>query len=110
MLVLTTPEVQGKKIVKYLGIVSGESIIGADFIREFISALKHLRGGRSEEYEEELERAKKTALEEMITEAEKLGANSIIGARMDYEALSSETYSMLMVCVSGTAVILEEDQ
>ncbi len=110
MLVSTTPEVQGKKIAKYLGIVSGESIMGADFIKDFMASIKDVIGGRAELYEEELRKAKKTALNEMMKEAKKLGANAIVGVSLDYETISSGSKSMLMVCVSGTAVVLESSE
>ncbi len=106
MIITTTTTVEGKKISQYLNIVSGETIIGANLIRDLFAAVRDIVGGRSGAYEEVLREAKETAINEMIANAEKLGANAVIGVDLDYEALGSGN-SMLMVTASGTAVILE---
>ncbi|MBX7142496.1 MAG: heavy metal-binding domain-containing protein [Chitinophagales bacterium] len=106
MIITTTTTVEGKKIRQYLNIVSGETIIGANLIRDLFAAVRDIVGGRSGAYEEVLREAKETAINEMIANAEKLGANAVIGVDLDYEALGSGN-SMLMVTASGTAVILE---
>lgn len=106
MLLTTTPSVEGKKIVTYYGIVSGETIIGANAIRDFMAGLRDFFGGRSGTYEEVLRKAKNTALEEMANEAERMGANAVVGIDLDYETVGSSS-SMLMVTCSGTAVRLE---
>ena len=95
MLVTTTPIIEGKRIVKYYGIVSGETIIG-DIV-----------GGRSGAYEEVLRMAKDTALQEMQAQAAKLGANAVIGVDLDYETVGGSG-SMLMVTANGTAVTIED--
>lgn len=106
MLLTTTPSVEGKKIVTYYGIVSGETIIGANAIRDFMAGLRDFFGGRSGTYEEVLRKAKNTALEEMAHEAERMGANAVVGIDLDYETVGSSS-SMLMVTCSGTAVRIE---
>lgn len=106
MLLTTTPSVDGKKIVTYYGIVSGETIIGANAIRDFMAGLRDFFGGRSGTYEEVLRKAKNTALEEMANEAERMGANAVVGIDLDYETVGSSS-SMLMVTCSGTAVRIE---
>ena len=106
MLLTTTPSVEGKKIVTYYGIVSGETIIGANAIRDFMAGLRDFFGGRSGTYEEVLRKAKNTALEEMANEAERMGANAVGGIDLDYETVGSSS-SMLMVTCSGTAVRIE---
>jgi uncharacterized protein YbjQ (UPF0145 family) len=106
MLITTTNSVEGKTVKQYLNIVSGETIIGANLVRDLFAAVRDIVGGRSGAYEEVLREAKETAMNEMIANAEKLGANAVIGVDLDYEALGSGN-SMLMVTASGTAVIIE---
>lgn len=106
MLLTTTPTVEGKKIVTYYGIVSGETIIGANVLRDFMAGLRDFFGGRSGSYEEVLREAKQTALQEMSNEAERMGANAVVGIDLDYETVGSSG-SMLMVTCSGTAVRIE---
>ena len=106
MLLTTTPSVEGKKIVTYYGVVSGETIIGANAIRDFMAGLRDFFGGRSGTYEEVLRKAKNTALQEMANEAERMGANAVVGIDLDYETVGSSG-SMLMVTCSGTAVRIE---
>lgn len=104
MLLTTTQNVEGKRIVRYYGIVSGETIIGANIFRDFFASIRDIVGGRSGSYEKVLREAKVTALREMEIEAERLGANAIIGVDLDYETVGE---SMLMVTAAGTAVRVE---
>lgn len=90
----------------YYGIVSGETIIGANVLRDFMAGLRDFFGGRSVSYEEVLREAKQTALQEMSNEAERMGANAVVGIDLDYETVGSSG-SMLMVTCSGTAVRIE---
>jgi uncharacterized protein YbjQ (UPF0145 family) len=106
MLATTTPHIEGMRIVKYYGIVSGETIIGANFIRDIFAGVRDFIGGRSNSYEKVLREAKATALQEMEEEARRLGANAVIGVDLDYETVGSNG-SMLMVTASGTAVLVE---
>ena len=105
MLVTTTPNVEGKRITHYFGMVSGEAIIGANIVRDFMASITDIVGGRSAAYEKSLKEAKSTALDEMVQEAMLLGANAVIGVDLDYETVGQG--SMLMVSASGTAVIVE---
>lgn len=106
MLTTTTSLIEGMRVVKYYGIVSGETIIGANFIRDIFASVRDFVGGRSTSYEEVLREAKTTALREMEEEARRLGANAVIGVDIDYETVGSNG-SMLMVTASGTAVLVE---
>ena len=106
MLMTTTPSVEGKRIVRYLGVVTGETIIGANVFRDFLAGVRDFFGGRSASYEAVLREAKDTALEEMARQAEALGANAVVGIDLDYETVG-ESGSMLMVTCSGTAVRVE---
>lgn len=103
MLVTTTPTIEGARITRYYGIVSGETIIGANVFRDFFASIRDVVGGRSGSYEEVLREAKETALREMQEQALKLGANAVIGVDLDYETVGSSG-SMLMVTACGTAV------
>ena len=104
MLLTTTNTVEGRKVSAYLGLVSGEAILGANIFRDFFAGIRDIVGGRSAAYENELRRAKEIALQEMQEQAQRLGANAIIGIDLDYETIGN---SMLMVSSSGTAVKLE---
>ena len=104
MLMTTTPSVEGKRIVRYLGVVTGETIIGANVFRDFLAGVRDFFGGRSGSYEAVLREAKDTALEEMVRQAEALGA--VVGIDLDYETVGGSG-SMLMVTCSGTAVRVE---
>ena len=106
MLMTTTPSVEGKRIVRYLGVVTGETIIGANVFRDFLAGVRDFFGGRSASYEAVLREAKDTALEEMARQAEALGANAVVGINLDYETVGGSG-SMLMVTCSGTAVRVE---
>lgn len=106
MLMTTTPSVEGKQIVRYLGVVTGETIIGANVFRDFLAGVRDFFGGRSGSYEAVLREAKDPALEEMARQAEALGANAVVGIDLDYETVGGSG-SMLMVTCSGTAVRVE---
>jgi len=109
MIITTTHTIEGRKISKYLGVVGGDAIMGANIIRDFMAGIRDIVGGRSETYEKQIREAKDIALKEMIGDAEKLGANAIVGIDLDYETVGSNG-SMLMVSASGTAVFLEQTQ
>ena len=106
MLVKTTPIIEGKRIIHYYGIVSGETIIGANVFRDFLAGIRDFVGGRSGAYEEVLRQAKETAIKEMEEQAARLGANAVIGVDLDYETVGGSG-SMLMVTATGTAVVIE---
>lgn len=106
MLVTTTPSIEGTRIVDYLGICSGESILGANIFRDIFAGVRDIVGGRSGAYETVLKDAKEMAMNDMIEQAQARGANAVIGVDLDYEVLGKEG-SMLMVAVSGTAVRTE---
>lgn len=106
MLTTTTPHIEGKRIVQYYGIVTGETIIGANMFRDFFAGIRDIVGGRSGAYEEVLRQAKDTALREMEDQAFRLGANAVVGVDLDYETVGGSG-SMLMVTASGTAVRVE---
>jgi len=105
MLVTTTSTLDGIKIKEYLGLVSGETILGANIFRDFMAGITDIVGGRSGAYEKSLVEAKEIAMDEMIQEAKRKGANAIIGVDLDYETVGQG--SMLMVSCCGTAVITE---
>ena len=102
MIVTTTPSVEGQKITQYHGIVVGEAILGANVFRDVFAAVTDIIGGRSKAYEEELAKARETALQEMQDRAP-AGTNAIVGVDLDYEVINN----MLMVSASGTAVTVE---
>lgn len=106
MLITTTPTIEGKRITNYYGIVSGETIIGANVFRDLFASIRDIVGGRSGSYEEVLREAKETALREMQDQAARIGANAVIGVDLDYETVGGSG-SMLMVTASGTAVYIE---
>lgn len=104
MLITTTNTVEGNKIQKYFGLVSGEAILGANIFKDFFAGIRDIVGGRSAAYEQELRKAKDIALEEMQQQARSMGANAVIGVDLDYETVGNG--SMLMVSASGTAVTI----
>lgn len=106
MIITTTPTVEGKRIRKYCGIVTGEAIMGANIFRDLFAGVRDIVGGRSAGYEKELRIARETALAELEANAQQLGANAVVGVDLDYEVLGQNN-GMLMVSVSGTGVILE---
>ncbi len=105
MLLTTTPTIEGSPIKEYKGLVTGETIIGANFFKDFKASITDIFGGRSGAYERTLQEAKDTALRGMAERAMKLGANAIVGIDLDYETIGQSS-SMLMVSCSGTAVVL----
>ena len=107
MLSVTTPSVEGRRVTSYLGIVSGEAILGANIFRDFFAGIRDIVGGRSAAYEEELRKAKAIAMEEMESQAKELGANAVLAVDLDYETIQvGSGGGMLMVSASGTAVVL----
>ncbi len=104
MIVSTTSSLDGRPIHTYLGLVSGEAILGANIFKDIFAGIRDIVGGRSAAYEQELRRAKTIAVEEMTTAARAMGANAIVGVDLDYETIGSQG-GMLMVSASGTAVI-----
>ena len=106
MLVTTTPIIEGKKIVKYCGVIAGEAILGANVFKDLFASVRDIVGGRSATYEKELQRARDIALAELQERAGLLGANAVVGVDLDYEVLGQGN-SMLMVSASGTAVVIE---
>jgi uncharacterized protein YbjQ (UPF0145 family) len=105
MIVTTTPGVDGRRVVEYQGIVTGEAILGANVFRDFFASVRDIVGGRSGGYEKVLRAAREQALEEMAGEARSRGADAVVGVDIDYEVIGKEG-SMLMVSASGTAVRL----
>lgn len=105
MIISTTPTIEGNRIVEYKGIVVGEVISGVDFIKDFAAGLTNFFGGRSQSYEGELISARENAIREMEQRALQMGANAIVGVDIDYEVLGQGN-NMLMVTVSGTAVVI----
>src|SRR5512139_1643213 len=106
MILTTTSSIEGRKAVKYLGLVSGDAILGANIFRDFFASIRDIVGGRSAAYEAELRKAKDIALGEMREQAKNLGANAIVGIDIDYETIGANS-SMLMVSANGTAVVVE---
>ncbi len=108
MLVVTTPTLEGRRITRYLGLVTGEAILGANILKDLFAGIRDIVGGRSAAYEEELRKAKAIALEEMQAEAAEMGGNAIVAVDLDYETLQvGAAGGMLMVSTSGTAVVVE---
>lgn len=106
MIITTTPSIEGKTIVNYLGIVSSEAVVGANIFRDLFASIRDIVGGRTSSYEGVLRRAKESALREIQENAKEMGANAIVGIDLDYETVGSNG-SMLMVSASGTAVVIE---
>lgn len=105
MLLTTTPSIEGHPIREYRGIISAETIIGANFVKDFFARITDVFGGRSGSYERVLREGKEAALAELTKEAQRLGANAVVGLKLDYEAVGASG-SMLMVVASGTAVVI----
>jgi uncharacterized protein YbjQ (UPF0145 family) len=103
MIITTTPNIEGKRISKYFGVVTGEAIMGANLFRDLFAGIRDIVGGRSGAYEKELKKAREIAFQEIETAATNLGANAVVGIDIDYEILGEKS-GMLMVSVSGTAV------
>ena len=105
MILSTTPQLEGRTIREYKGVVTGETIIGANIVKDFFAGIRDVVGGRSASYEQVLREAKDTSMNEMMERARAIGANAIVGIDIDYETIGSSG-SMLMVATSGTAVVL----
>jgi len=105
MILSTTPSIEGRTISEYKGVVTGETIIGANFVKDFFAGIRDVVGGRSSSYERVLREAKDTSMNEMVDRARGMGANAIVGIDIDYETIGANN-SMLMVAVSGTAVVI----
>lgn len=105
MIITTTPSIEGRTILEYKGLVTGETIIGANFIKDFLAGIRDIIGGRSSSYEKVLRQAKDTSIREMMDRAQSMGANAIVGIDIDYETIGQGN-SMLMVSCSGTAVVI----
>lgn len=105
MILTTTPTIEGHPVRQYLGVVTSETIIGANVFKDFMAGIRDLVGGRSNAYEQVLREAKDAALQELTSRAQALGANAIVGIDFDYETVGSSG-SMLMVTCSGTAVVI----
>ena len=105
MIITTTPQIEGHPVKEYKGVVTGETIIGANFVKDFFASIRDVIGGRSGSYEKVLREAKETSLQEMAKRAQELGANAIVGVDIDYETVGANS-SMLMVATSGTAVVI----
>ncbi|MBO8134791.1 heavy metal-binding domain-containing protein [Dickeya fangzhongdai] len=101
----TTPTLEGQVIENYCGVVTGEAILGANIFRDFFAGIRDIVGGRSGAYEKELRNARQIAFREMQQQAQELGANAVVGIDIDYETVGKDA-SMLMVSVSGTAVVV----
>jgi uncharacterized protein YbjQ (UPF0145 family) len=104
MLMTTTSIVEGRPVSRYLGVVTGEAIIGANIFRDIFAGVRDIVGGRSATYEKALAEAREVAMAEMQQRAQALGANGVVGIDLDYEVLGQNN-GMLMVSVSGTAVV-----
>ena len=104
MIITTTPTIEGKRVTRYLGVVTGEAIIGANIFSDFFAKVRDIVGGRAGAYENALADARRIAMEDLQSTAAKLGANAVIGIDLDYEVLGQNN-GMLMVAVSGTAVV-----
>jgi uncharacterized protein YbjQ (UPF0145 family) len=106
MIITTTPNIEGRRILKYHGVVAGEAILGANILKDWFAGISDIVGGRSGTYERELQRARTIALEELADRAKEMGGNAVVAVDLDYEVLGQQN-SMLMVSASGTAVTIE---
>ena len=103
MIVTTTPSVEGRRITAYHGVVTGETVIGANIFRDLFAGIRDIVGGRSGAYEKVLAEARESALQEMQERSRALGGNAVVGVDLDYEVINN----MLMVSASGTSVTVE---
>lgn len=106
MIITTTPDIEKKEITAYLGVISAEAIVGVNVFKDIFAGIRDIVGGRSASYEKELEKAREIALDGLEKKARELGAEAVVGVDIDYEVIGSGS-SMLMVCVSGTAVVVQ---
>jgi uncharacterized protein YbjQ (UPF0145 family) len=108
MIIVTTPTLEGSRVRQYLGLVTGEAILGANIFKDFFAGIRDIVGGRSAAYEKELRMARDIAIQEMQEAAEAMGGNAVVGVDIDYENISmGQGGGMLMVSASGTAVLIE---
>jgi uncharacterized protein YbjQ (UPF0145 family) len=108
MIIVTTQTIEGRKITKHLGLVSGEAILGGNIFHDFFAGIRDIVGGRSAAYEQELRKAKDIATREMSDQATSLGSNAVVAVDLDYETISvGSGGGMLMVSASGTAVVVQ---
>ncbi|MBO4814563.1 MAG: heavy metal-binding domain-containing protein [Muribaculaceae bacterium] len=105
MILSTTPTIEGYTIREYRGVVTGETIIGANVIKDFFAGIRDIVGGRAGSYEKVLRDARDSSMQEMMQQAQAMGANAVVGIDIDYETIGANG-SMLMVAVSGTAVVI----
>lgn len=105
MLITTTPFIEGRPVREYKGAIYSQSILGANFVLDLMAAIRDFIGGRSSSYERVLSRAREDAMKNLVKEAQKLGANAIVGVDLDYNTVGPQA-QMLMVSVSGTAVVI----
>lgn len=103
MIITTTNSIEGKRIIDYKGVISGEVIVGINAFKDLFASVCNVIGGRSKSYEEELVKARTAAMKELEERAEQLGANAIVGVDIDYQALGADN-GMMMVIATGTAV------
>jgi uncharacterized protein YbjQ (UPF0145 family) len=106
MIVTTTDSVDGRKIASYLGLVSGETVMGTNIFRDLFASVRNIVGGRSGAYEKELKAGREAAIAALTEQARTLGADAVVGVDLDYEVISGDDKTMLMVSVNGTAVKL----
>ncbi|MCI7353019.1 MAG: YbjQ family protein [[Actinobacillus] rossii] len=106
MLLTTTNNIEGKQVIEYKEIVYGEVVAGTNFIRDFFASFTDIFGGRSRSYESKLTSARQEAINEMIAQAERVGANAIVGVEVNYTSIGSGSKSMFMIVASGTAVVV----
>lgn len=107
MIVTTGPNIEGRQVIQYCGVVNGEAILGANIFKDFFAGIRDVVGGRSGAYEKSLRQAREMAIQEMTQAARSLGADAIIAVDIDYESISIDNGgTMLMVAASGTAVRL----
>ena len=109
MILSTTPQIEGHTIREYKGIVTGETIIGANMFKDLFAGIRDIVGGRAGAYEKVLAEAKDTSMQEMMQRAQAMGANAIVGIDIDYETVGANG-SMLMVATSGTAVVIRKNE
>ena len=105
MIITTTPNIENHQIVEYKGLVFGEVVSGANFIRDFLAGITDVIGGRSGAYESKLNSARQEALQELEKEAKKVGANAVVGVSMEYQSMGGDK-GMFIVVATGTAVVI----
>ena len=106
MILTTTPAVEGKSIVDYLGIIAGEAVMGVNIFKDLFASIRDIVGGRTGSYEKELQKAREAAFDDLTEKARQAGADAVVGVDIDYEVIPGKSGAMLMVSVSGTAVRL----